>query len=73
MLNYPESRAVRIIPSSLLYRLEDWSMGSKRSFSDYMDMVGLNTMTKVVTPNVWCHKGKYPSQFLPYKVSKDSN
>ena len=70
MLNYPESRADRISPASLLYRLEEWGMGGKRSFNDYMEMVGLNTLTKVVTPNMWCRKGEYPPQFLPYKLIK---
>jgi hypothetical protein len=70
MLNYPESRADRISPASLLYRLEEWGMGGKRSFNDYMEMVGLNTLTKVVTPNIWCRKGEYPKQFLPYKLIK---
>ena len=43
-------------------------MGSKRSFTNYMDMVGLNTLTKVVTTNHWCHKGEWPQQALPYKM-----
>ena len=36
MLDYPESRDDRVNPPSLLYRLEDWSMGRKRSFKSYM-------------------------------------
>ena len=43
-------------------RLEDWSMGTKRSFNNYMEMVGLNTETKVATTNLWCHKGEWPEQ-----------
>ena len=70
MLDYPESRADMISPPSLLYRLVDWSMGRQRSFNDYMEMVGLNPQTKVVTPNKWCHTGDYPPQFMPYKITK---
>eukprot|EP00596_Hydrurales_sp_CCMP1899_P002197 CAMPEP_0119042790 /NCGR_PEP_ID=MMETSP1177-20130426/16162_1 /TAXON_ID=2985 /ORGANISM="Ochromonas sp, Strain CCMP1899" /LENGTH=494 /DNA_ID=CAMNT_0007009807 /DNA_START=112 /DNA_END=1593 /DNA_ORIENTATION=+ len=53
MLGYPESRPEMINPNSVLYRSEDWSMGNKRSFSNYMQMVGLDTQTKVVTVNRW--------------------
>ena len=37
-------------------------MGTKRSFNKYMEMVGLNTDTKVATTNHWCHKGEWPEQ-----------
>ena len=39
-------------------------MGTKRSFKNYMDMVGLNTETKVATTNLWCHKGEWPEQVI---------
>lgn len=66
MLGYPESRPEMINPNSVLYRLEDWSMGTKRSFAQYMEMVGINTLNKVVTPNKWCHTGDLPPQARPY-------
>lgn len=50
------------------YRLEDWSMGGKRSFHDYMDMVGLDVVKKTVVKNSWCGRGEWPKQALPYKV-----
>ena len=46
-------------------------MGGKRSFNNYMDMVGLNTLTKEVTTNNWCHKGEWPIQAAPYKLLKN--
>ena len=35
-------------------RLDDWSMGRERSFSSYMDMVGIEPRTKTITANTWC-------------------
>jgi ribulose bisphosphate carboxylase small subunit len=32
-------------------------MGNKRSFNEYMKMVGIDTLTKKVTVNTWCHRG----------------
>ncbi len=46
-------------------------MGKKRSFSQYMDMVGIDTLSKKVTPNVWCHKGEWPQSALQYQVKKE--
>ena len=45
-------------------------MGNKRSFKNYMDMVGLDANTKTVTKNTWCHKGEWPQQALQYKIDK---
>ena len=69
-LGYPESRADRVQPSSLLYRLNDWGMGSKRSYAAYLEMVGIEPISKTITPNLWCHKGDHPQQSLPYKKTK---
>jgi hypothetical protein len=69
MLGYPESRADRVKPASLLYRLDDWSMGTKRSMKEYMKMVGIDTETKTITPNMWCHEGRWPEQALQYKLT----
>jgi hypothetical protein len=52
------------------FRLEDWSMGKKRSFANYMKMVGLNTNTKIVTTNEWCHKGEWPPEAKEYYYDK---
>jgi hypothetical protein len=69
-LGYPESRADRVQPSSLLYRLNDWGMGSKRSYASYLEMVGIEPISKTITPNLWCHKGDHPQQAIPYKKTK---
>ena len=37
-------------------------MGTKRSFDNYMTMVGLNTLTKEVRVNKWCRDGEWPEQ-----------
>lgn len=70
MLSYPESSPELINPNSVLYRLEDWSMGTARSFHEYMDMVGINVVNKVVTKNMWCHNGKWPVQAEQYRIKK---
>lgn len=70
MLGYPEATAELISPNSVLYRLEDWGMGSKRSFASYMQMVGIDTVSKKVTPNRWCHEGVWPEIAQPYYTSK---
>jgi hypothetical protein len=69
MLEYPESQADRVFPSSLLYKLEEYSMGNKRSFSDYLNMVGIEPKTKTITTNNWCHRGEWPELANKYKVS----
>jgi hypothetical protein len=43
-------------------------MGKKRSFSKYMEMVGIDTLSKTVTPNIWCHNGEWPEMAEPYKL-----
>lgn len=45
-------------------------MGKKRSFANYMEMVGIDTLSKKVTPNKWCHKGEWPEIALKYQVKK---
>jgi [Skp1-protein]-hydroxyproline N-acetylglucosaminyltransferase len=70
MLQYPESTSELLNPNSVLYRLEDWSMGTKRSLSDYMDMVGINVKDKIVQRNNWCHSGEWPKQAEQYRIKK---
>lgn len=66
MLGYPESTADMITPVSLLYRHEEWGMGKERSFDTYMEMVGIHTKTKTITPNTWCDKGVWPDVAKEY-------
>jgi len=71
MLDYPETSPALISPASLLYRLEDWSMGRERSFSTYMSMVGIEPRSKTITMNQWCHKGVWPAQAERYRVERE--
>jgi hypothetical protein len=50
--------------------LDEWGLGKKRSFAQYMNMVGIDTLSKKVTPNKWCHDGEWPATALPYKLDK---
>mmetsp|Transcript_8357 Transcript_8357/g.14005 ORF Transcript_8357/g.14005 Transcript_8357/m.14005 type:complete len:557 (-) Transcript_8357:233-1903(-) len=72
MLGYPESRPEMIYPQSLLYRQDKWGMGTKRSFAAYMKMVGIDTTTKHVTSNTWCHKGEWPDIAKPYQLTPEA-
>lgn len=69
MFGYPESRPEMIYPSSIIYRLDQWGAGKKRSLSKYMEMVGIDTKTKKVTLNSWCNKGEWPEQAKPYMLT----
>jgi len=60
MLEYPESRPELIHPKSILYKLDEWSMGSMRPLSRYMSMVGIDVNSKKVTQNTWCRKCEWP-------------
>lgn len=70
MLDYPESKSDMVQPISLLYRIEDWSMGNKRSLKDYKEMVGIETITKTITRNEWCFEGEWPKQAVPFRIDK---
>lgn len=56
------------INHNLRVRLDAWAMGTKRSFKDYLDMVGMDPNTKIMKINTWCHKNQWPTQALPYKL-----
>jgi hypothetical protein len=68
MLGYPESAAELVSPPNILYRLQDWGMGRKRSLKKYMEMVGLDMYSKKATTNKWCHDGEWPEIALPYRI-----
>ena len=68
MLGYPESRPELISPEIVLYRREDWGMGNDRSFDTYMKMVGIDTHTKQVSKNNWCHVGEWPNEAKQYML-----
>lgn len=60
-------------------RHSTWGMGNKRSFNEYMKMVGIDTLTKKVTVNTWCHRGGKSSRSLamtarlPASIRSDSD
>ena len=56
-LGYPESAKDMIAAKSLLTAVEQYSMGTERPLSEYMDIVGLNMMTKEITLTKWCREG----------------
>ena len=60
LLDYPESSRALLYPPSLVYRLEDYSIGPVRPAELYMKMVGLDVKTKSFTEQTWCHKGTRP-------------
>lgn len=70
LLDYPESHNQYVNPRSMLYRLEEWGMGDKRSYNQYLQMVGLNMKSKKVRQNTWCHRGEWPEEAKPYYVDK---
>ena len=71
MLEYPESTPLAVTPASLLYRLDDWSLGRNRSFNMYMKMVNIDTISKKrPAQNKWCHQGFWPPEAAHYKVAE---
>lgn len=70
MLGYPECRTDLVYPSSVLYRKQDFGMGYKRSFDEYMKMVGIDVVSKTISNNDWCLKDQWPSQAEPYRIRK---
>jgi hypothetical protein len=71
LLGYPESATDLVNPVSVLYRSEDWGMGTKRSFESYAKMVGLDFATKTATPNTWCQHCEWPEEAKPYYYEKN--
>jgi hypothetical protein len=63
LLGYPESSRELLYPPSLLYRLEEYHIGSERPAELYWKMVGLDVRTKKFTAQEWCHKGKKPAVY----------
>ena len=57
-----------VSPEIVLYRREDWGLGNVRSFDTYMKMVGIDTHSKQVTRNEWCHRGEWPSEAKQYQL-----
>lgn len=60
-LGYPESAKDMIAAKSLLTAVEQYSMGTERPLSQYMEMVGLNMNLKEITVTKWCTEGMVSS------------
>ena len=65
----PTARVSPTLTSPVLYRLEDFAYGRKRSARAYYDMVGIHPVAKVIRKNDWCHKGEWPPEAIPYRKS----
>jgi hypothetical protein len=62
-LGYPEAAKDMLQHKSLLTAVEQYSMGTERPLSQYMEMVGMNMTTKEITLTHWCEEGKVPPGF----------
>jgi len=63
-LGYPEAAKDMIASKSLLTAVEQYTMGSERSLSDYLKMTGMNMITKEITEARWCMDGVVSSWLL---------
>lgn len=70
MLGYSESIHENIFPKNILYNLDNFNLGKKRSFEEYMKFVSLDVKKKTVKKNNWCHEGEYPENIKKYKINK---
>jgi len=62
-LGYPEAAKDFLLSKTLLTAVEQYSMGTARPLSRYLELVGLNMTTKEVTLTHWCEKGTVPPGF----------
>lgn len=62
-LGYPEAAKDMLSSKSLLTAVEQYSMGTERPLSQYLELVGLNMTTKEVTMTHWCETGMPPPGF----------
>jgi hypothetical protein len=62
-LGYPEASKDFIWPKSILSAVDQYTMGTDRSVTDYLTMVGLNMTEKKVTNTRWCESGQPPKGF----------
>ena len=59
-LGYTESAPDLVWPKTVFYGVEHYSMGTVRSASDYMKLVGLDAARKEISPVTWCDRGLPP-------------
>ena len=56
-LGYPEAAKDMIASKNLLTAVEQYSMGTERPLSQYLEMAGLDMDTKEIISNQWCQDG----------------
>jgi [Skp1-protein]-hydroxyproline N-acetylglucosaminyltransferase len=66
-LGYPEAAKDMLRTKSLLTAVEQYSMGTERPLSRYLELVGLNMTTKEVTETGWCEHGTVPPGFEQFE------
>ena len=62
-MGYPEDTADLLKPNSLLAHIDEYGMGHARPLREYLEMVGLDMVSKTVTKQDWCYTGKPPPLF----------
>lgn len=65
-LGYPESARDMVKPKTLFTAVELYGMGKERSLNEYLNIVGLDMMTKQVSYTAWCETGNPPPGFEKY-------
>lgn len=62
-LGYPEAAKDMITSKNLLTAVEQYSMGTERPLSQYLELVGLDMTQKEITSMDWCEEGMPPPGF----------
>ena len=58
-IGYPESSR-DMIPQNLLTKVEEYTLGNKRTLADYLNMAGFDFYQKLSDTRWWCAKGIPP-------------
>lgn len=66
-LGYPEAAKDMLMSKSLLTAIEQYSMGTERPLSQYLDIVGLDMTTKEIRITNWCESGHPPPGFEQFE------
>jgi len=69
-LGYPESGRDMVKPKSILAKVEEYSLGTKRLLEDYLEMAGYNLTYKIAVTPEWCFKGVIPPTIEDYQQYK---
>jgi len=69
-LGYPESSKDMIRPKSILSKVEEYTLGTKRSIQEYLVMAGYNFTHKIAVTPDWCYEGVVPPSISEYQQYK---